>query len=367
MGLRARTVMVVTGSRAEFGLLEPVMRAILQHRPANGGARLRLRTVVTGTHLTTGTWRDVRSAGFQIDARVPMQRRSRVGREADAEALGRGVSGMAKVMTALRPDVAVVLGDRIEALAVGCAACVGGHRLAHIHGGDRAVGVADDAMRHAISKMAHLHFAATADSSRRLVRMGESPEMVYNVGSPAVDGLADVEPEEDAPELIVVQHPIGASDADEYKWMCQTLAATAGYSRLVLAPNSDPGSRGVRRALRAAHVPVVEHMARGRFLSLLAGCGVVVGNSSAGLIEAAALRRPCVNIGPRQEGRLKPTSVLDCGYGRRAVRRAVEEALSGRRRRVRHPYGDGHSADRIARLLATIDLSTVPLRKQNAY
>ena len=364
-----RTIAVVTGSRSEFGLLAPVMRAIGERQSGNSKAKrkLRLRTVVTGTHLTAGTWRDVRDAGFRIDAKVPMQRRSAVGRDADVAAMGRGVIGLGKAFAALKPDVVLVLGDRIEALAGACAASVGGIHLAHIHGGDRACGVADEAMRHAISKLAHLHFAATANSRKRLLRMGELPATVFNVGSPSADGLRDIEPAGEGPELIVMQHPIGASDADERRWMLDTLRATDSFDRLVLGPNGDPGSRGIRSALRASRCQMVDHLPRDRFLSLLAGAKMIVGNSSAGLIEAAVLKRPCVNVGPRQAGREKPASVVDCDYGQRAVRAAIRQALSLDLRRSRHPYGDGHAGQRIADVLASLDTSSVSIRKHNAY
>ncbi len=377
---KTRTIVVVTGTRAEFGLLDPVMRAIADYNLSGkggrsktrgtrgaGGCRLRLRTVVTGTHLTTGTWRNVRDAGFRIDARVPMQRRSTVSRSADVAALGRGVTGLGRQFAKLKADVVIVLGDRIEALAGACAASVGGYYLAHIHGGDQAQGVADESMRHAISKMAHIHFAATANSRRRLLRMGEHKQHVFQVGSPAADGLQDVTPAGDAPELIVIQHPIGAADRDEREWMEQTLDATAGYNRLVMAPNSDPGSKGIRAALKSSGVTVVENLLRERFVALLAGTGAITGNSSAGLIEAAVLKRPCVNIGPRQSGREAPGNVVACAYGERTVRAAVRRALRLDLRRKRHPYGDGHTGQRIAELLATIDLDGLPLHKRNSY
>lgn len=359
---RRRTVLVVTGSRAEFGLLAPVMTAIAQHRD------LTLKTVVTGTHLTTSTWRDVTQAGFTIDARLPMQRRGQIGRLTDVAALGRGISGFTKIFQRIQPEVVLVLGDRIEAFAAAGATNVGGFHLAHIHGGDRGTGVADEAMRHAISKLAHLHFAATAASRKRLIRMGESSQQVFNVGSPAADLLQSVVPAPDAPQIILVQHPIGAPDAQEEKWMRQTLAATSRHRRrLILAPNADPGSDGIRSALQATGAPFVEHIPRPSFLSLLTGCAAIVGNSSAGLIEAAVLKKPCVNIGPRQNGREKPSNVIDCPYGLRPIRAALDQALSLNLSRLRHPYGDGHTGQRIAHILATVDLDRLPLGKQNTY
>jgi UDP-hydrolysing UDP-N-acetyl-D-glucosamine 2-epimerase len=356
-----RTILVATGSRAEFGLLLPVLRAIVAQE------NLRLRLVVAGAHLASGTWRDIPAAGLTIAARVPMQQRGVVGRAADMAALARGVAGFARVLPRFQPEIALVLGDRIEPLALACAASVGGYRVAHIHGGDRAEGVADEAIRHAISKLAHLHFPATAASRRRLIRMGEPPALIFPVGSPAVDGLATVAPAPDAPEVVVMQHPIGAADDQEQRWMTATLRATAGYRRLIFAPNGDPGAAGIRAALRQAGVPVVEHLPRERFLSLLAGAKAMVGNSSAGLIEAAALRIPAVNIGPRQSGRETPANVIACAYGTAPVAQALARAVRMPRARLRHPYGTGDTGGRIAHILAAIDLRRVPLRKHNTY
>lgn len=359
---RRRTIAVVTGTRAEFGLLTSVMRAIDAH------PKLRLCTIVTGTHLTAGTWRDVRDAGFAIEAKVPMQNRGHTGRAADVVALGRGIAGLGEAFERLAPEVVLVLGDRIEALAAASAASVGGRRVAHLHGGDRAEGVADEAMRHAITKLAHLHFPVTAESRRRLIRMGEDPAATFNHGSPAIDALAGIIPADDAPELIVMQHPTGQSDDDEARAMRGTLAATRGHRRLVLWPNHDPGRGGIVRAIeRDARDEVADHLPRARFLAMLAGAKAIVGNSSAGLIEAAALRVPCVNVGSRQAGRQKPGNVIDCDEGKAAVVAAVARALAVDMRRLRHPYGRGDTGERIAATLAALDLDAVPIRKRNRY
>jgi UDP-hydrolysing UDP-N-acetyl-D-glucosamine 2-epimerase len=267
----------------------------------------------------------------------------------------------------MAPDVVVVLGDRVEVLAAAVAAGVGGIRVAHLHGGDRGEGVADESMRHAVSKLAHIHLAASEGSRRRLIRMGEAAGAVFNVGSPAADGLDGVRAEAGGPEVMVAQHPIGGTDAEECRWMRETLRATRGFRRVVMCPNRDPGSEGIRRAIREAGVEAVEHVPRARFLSWLAGSGVLVGNSSAGLIEAAVLRRACVNIGPRQAGRERAGNVVDCEYGSRRVRAAMEEAMKKDLRRMHHPYGDGKTGERVARLLATIELAGIPIRKRNGY
>ena len=361
MPSKRKTIAVVTGSRAESGLLMSTMRAIEAHRD------LRLRVIVAGSHFVQGSWRDLIKAGLQIDAKVRMQVKGKSGRSADAEALGRGVAGFGKAYTELGPEFVVVLGDRVEVLAASCAAAVGGVRLAHIHGGDRAEGLADEAIRHAVSKMAQLHFTAMPGSRKRLIRMGEVADRVHNVGSPAIDGLGEVAPAADAPALIVMQHPTGGSEEEESRGMREILSVTRGYDRLVMMPNLDAGGAGIRRAIRDAEVKPIEHLPRERFLSLLKGGKAIVGNSSAGLIEAAALRVPCVNIGPRQNGREKPGNVIDCGTSRQAIVTAIRRAVGLDLRRMRHPYGDGQTGKRIADVLARVDVRSVPLRKQNSY
>lgn len=356
-----RIIAIVTGTRAEFGLLKPVMRAVGDHR------HLVLQTWVTGTHLTTDSLADIRAAGFAVDAKVLMQRRGETGREADIAALGRGVTGFGKLIAKTKPTVVVVLGDRIEAFAAATAGHLANVHVAHLHGGDRAQGVADESLRHAISKLSHLHFPATGASRRRLLRMGERPEVVFNVGSPAIDGLRQVKAAVDGPQVIVMQHPVGGGDDDERQWMAGTLAATAGGKRLVMMPNHDPGRQGICQAIKQAGVQAIDHLPRERFLSLLKGAQMMVGNSSAGLIEAAALKTPAVNVGPRQAGRERPKSVVDCDYGQRAVAEAMQRVKALDLKGMQHPYGHGRAGERVAERLAAVDLRQISLHKQNRY
>ncbi|MFA9477289.1 UDP-N-acetylglucosamine 2-epimerase [Phycisphaerales bacterium AB-hyl4] len=381
---RQRTIAVVTGTRAELGLLAPVMHAIKQQ------AKLRLRVVVAGLHLTTGTWRSVQADwGLSIDAKVSMQQRGQSGREADVAAIGRGVTGFGRTFAEVQPSVVLVLGDRVEAFAAATAASIGGIHVAHIHGGDRAEGVADEAMRHAISKLAHLHYPATALSRRRLLRMGESTEHVVRVGSPAVDELLQQQRKlrRDPKHLIVMQHPVGGSTAEEKRWMKQTLAAADAFAReqsgntdvLIFDPNADPGSDGIQQAIneripnrtprggQAGRYHNWRYLPRGGFLAKLHHSIAIVGNSSAGLIESAVLKVPCVNIGPRQSGRERTGNVIDCDYGKANVLAALRQASQLDLRRLRHPYGQGDTAQRIAHHLANVDLAAISLNKRNAY
>ncbi|WP_428387836.1 UDP-N-acetylglucosamine 2-epimerase [Mucisphaera sp.] len=356
-----RRIAIVTGTRAEFGLLRTVIDHCLHNR------KLTTQLYVTGTHLTLGTDKDICAARYPITARIPMQKKTELGRSADAQALGRGVTGFTKAFAKHKPDVIMVLGDRIEAFAAASAASIAGIRVAHIHGGDRAEGVADEAIRHAITKLAHLHFPATATSRRRLIRLGEHSSTIHQVGSPAIDGLDQIVSDPHAPRAIVLHHPIGDDPATEARRMHHILKATAHLKPLVLSPNADPGADGILRAIQQTKPNHLTHLKREDFLSLLAGTELLIGNSSTGLIEAAALGTPAINIGPRQAGRERPASVIDCADSQTAIRRAIRYAINQPPKRRKHPYGNGTAGQQIACLLASFSEQSVPLRKQNSY
>lgn len=372
---RARRVAVVTGSRADYGLLRPVMRAV------QAQADLRLLVIAAGSHLVQPalTFRDVKK-DFEIADSVPMQVAGRTGRAADVQAIGTGVARFGRSFEAHDPDWVVVLGDRIEALAAACAASIGGRAVAHVHGGDRAEGVSDDAIRHAVSKLAHLHLAATESSGERLRRMGEPGARVRVTGSPAIDELEGFGALEEgayrelgAPEAVFLMHPVGRHAEEEEAGAAAVLAGLRGIRVLALAPNFDPGRPGIVRAIESAGVRHLEHLPRARFVGLLkrlAGAGgVLVGNSSAGLIEAAALGLGVVNVGDRQAGRERGGNVADVPQpSPEAVARGVDEARTRGGRGTAHPYGDGRAGARIARALANVDPRAPGfVRKLNAY
>lgn len=377
------TVMVVTGSRAEYGLLRPVMRGVQARKD------LRLCVVAAGSHLL-GPGRTVREveAEFEVAARVTMQKPTHATRHDDACVVGRGVEGFAKVIAKLKPQWVVVLGDRIEAFAAAAAGSIAGVAVCHVHGGDRAEGIADEAMRHAITKLAHLHCAATKQSAARIVKMGERQELVHVTGSPAIDGLTAIPAmgDEEAsalgdPGSVVLVHPSGVSaELDEATAASAlTLAWAAAPYPLVLSPNHDAGRESIlkvfdRRDMGAGFMQRVEHLPRNVFVSLLKRLakrgGVLIGNSSAGLIEAAALGVRVVNLGPRQVGRERAGNVIDVPeVTGKALARVAERLLSERGRMVKSKlYGDGHAGERIAALLAKMDpTARAVLRKRNAY
>ena len=366
-----RRIAVATGSRAEFGLLHPVMRAIA------GDAKLDLSVLVAGAHLLgpDATVAEV-EASFDIAARIPMQEPGETSRARDAEALGRGVSGFAAWIGAHAVDCMLVLGDRIEAFAAAAAASVAGIRVAHMHGGDRAAGIADEAIRHAITKLSHIHLPATQQSAQRIIAMGEHPAQVHVVGSPAVDGLDAISALNDeafnalgAPEIVVLQHPLGRTADHEQAVATRVFQACRRAGRaLAMHPNHDPGREGILAAIRGAGLGECRHLPRQDFVGLLRRVRLLVGNSSAGLIECAALGVPSVNVGPRQDGRERPDNVLDvpdpgpddCVE----VEAAIATALAGPRASARHPFGDGDAGLRTAAVLAGFDPRTHPLVKK---
>lgn len=370
-----RRVAIVTGTRAEFGLLKPVMEAV-RDRP-----ELELLVVAAGAHLIqpAETFREIKKH-FEVADSVPMQTVGRTGRWADVEALGNGVARFGRSFERLAPAWVVVLGDRIEAFAAASAASVGGIAVCHIHGGDRAEGVADEAMRHAITKLAHLHLAASELSADRIKRMGERPDHVRVIGSPALDGLERVQPMNDAefeelgsPEVVLLSHPIGRTDEAEEHAASLTLEALAGVRTLALHPNHDPGREGILRALLGAgeHVRLVKHLERGRFLSLLKRLGetggALVGNSSAGLIEAGSLGCPALNIGARQRGREHADNVVHAVESIEAIREGVQIARS-LESPFSSPFGKGAAGPSAATALVEVNpLDPAMLRKHCAY
>jgi UDP-N-acetylglucosamine 2-epimerase (non-hydrolysing)/GDP/UDP-N,N'-diacetylbacillosamine 2-epimerase (hydrolysing) len=395
-GARVRRVAVVTGTRAEYGLLISSMAAIAGH------PRLNLQLVATGMHLLRKFGRtldQIRRDGWRIDAAVPMQNGDDSPLDA-ARALARGVDGISRYLCAAGTDIVVVLGDRVEAMAGALAAVTTGKILAHIHGGDLAAGDFDDSFRHAITKLAHLHLAATKSAARRIVRMGEEASRVRWVGAPGLDRLRELidglakGPKKPIVECnrvrvvdrgrsrhtLVVQHPIGRSADHEYRVMKAILGAVerAGLQATCLYPNSDRGHSGIVRAIEehvravdgeGAGFRAVRSLPRDDFLRLLIASDVLIGNSSSGIIEAGFAGTPAVDIGSRQRGReAGGNAVIHCAETRAAMDAAIGRAL--RKRPIMggvSAYGDGRAGLRIAQALALVPLDAAFRHKLNTY
>jgi len=375
-----RRICAVTGSRADFGLLAPVLRLV------RDAPDLSLSLVATGMHLADafgGTVDEIEAAGFVVDARVPVLEAGD-GAEAVTRAIGRGVIGFAELLPRLAPDMLLVLGDRYEILAAVQAALIARVPVAHIAGGDVTEGAFDDAIRHAITKMAHLHFATNAESARRIRQMGEDPARVHVTGSPGIDALLAVEPlpradffeavglEPRPHNIVLTYHPVTLDPAGSLPGLDALLSALDGLGdavgMIVTGPNADTDGRllgGRLAAFATARPNAVFHRSLGhrRYLSALRHVDAVVGNSSSGLYEAPSFGLPTVNIGDRQTGRLKAASVVDCPPEADAIAAAVRRALDTGRSAPENPYGDGHAAPRIVAALKGVVDPRALLRK----
>ncbi|MFI5379902.1 MAG: UDP-N-acetylglucosamine 2-epimerase [Tepidisphaerales bacterium] len=371
---RAIRVCFVTGTRAEFGLMKPVLEAIQRRRG------LRLQILATGMHLDRRhgyTLRQIRADGFVVDATVPWPTAAGIG-----QATGRAIAGLAAAYGKLRPDVVLVVGDRVEAFAAATAAHLSHRLVAHVHGGDRAAGQVDDSLRHAITKLSHIHFCATAASARRVLRLGEDSQWVFNVGSPAADGIVEqaAAPEEIVQRypdlepgryLLLLLHPAVPDAAVERRRAELVLSACrmTGARRIVIIyPNNDPGAKGIisawERHRREADLVIEKSVPRGVFLGLMRDAAALAGNSSSGIIEAASFGTPVVDIGPRQSGRECSRNVLRCAYdfaGISGVLGRIWNCGCPRRCRCRNVYAQGGAGARMADVLASLAQRT-PVR-----
>ncbi len=365
-----RRVCYVTGTRAEFGLMKSTLRAI------QAQAGLNLQLVVTGMHLSRAHGRtidQIRRDGWKVDATVPWG--DSKDKDDLAAIVGGATAAFARVFALLDPDIVLVCGDRVEPFAAASAAHVAGRVVAHVHGGDRALGQVDDALRHAISKLAHLHFCATKLSHERLFRMGEDRFRIHRVGTPGVDGIRSIARENphDPVDAVVAFHPESADEVQEYRRAKLLLKATRSAikgSIVIVHPNNDPGWRGVAKAIAecdgAAGIDIVRDVPRDRFIGLLASTRVLIGNSSAGIIEAASLGTRVVNVGDRQLGRERSANVIDVGWTASSIERAIRRA-SASKFAGRNVYGGGKAGERIARTLSDVVLDEKLRRKLIRY
>lgn len=372
-----RRIAFFTSTRAEYGLLRPVMAEVAT-RP-----NLALQIIASGTHLSDAhgaTWREIVADGFQIDARVEMAVAADDG-EGTALSAAQVLSGVACALSRLKPDVLVLLGDRYELLAAAQAAVLSRVPIAHVHGGEATEGAIDESIRHAITKLSHWHFAAAEPYAERIRQMGEAQARVWNVGAPAMDNIAalDLMPKDAleaflgmklrSPAFLVTYHPVTLEDDGGLAAMQALLTALDVHSAsiVITGANADPGSHAIRASLQAFaddrpnRVVLVESLGARRYLSLMHYVDAVVGNSSSGLLEAPAVGVPTVDIGPRQQGRLRAPSVLHCGESAAEIRQALDTALSADHRAIaarrESPYGRTGAARRIVDLLEAVDVT----------
>lgn len=373
----ARRICVFTGSRADYGPLRAVLYAL------SNDPDIDLRLLVSGSHLVSqqgSSVDEIVADGFPISELVPVVVASDTATGV-AKSFGLGVIGYAEALERIGPDVVVLLGDRYEALAAAIAATFQRIPVAHICGGEVTAGSTDEGMRHAITKLSHLHFTATTESRRRVIQLGEDPERVHAVGSPGLDTVRTIKLQDratlsealgidlGAPMIAVTYHPATADPVRSQAGLRGLLTALDRLGQVTVVftgTNVDLGGLANDQELQAfvdrhpGRMLMSRSLGQTAYLSLLKHADVVVGNSSSALIEAPALGTPTVNIGTRQEGRTTSVSTINCTEVPDAVLSAIRRALTvehrERSRTGTSPYGDGHAARRILHALKTMPL-----------
>lgn len=368
MKTNKRKICVVTGTRADYGLLYPVMQKI------DNDPEFQLQLIATGMHLSPEfglTYKVIKEDGFKIDYRVEMLLSSDTA-EGTAKSIGLGIIGFADAFSKLQPDLVIILGDRFEVLPAAQAALVAKIPLAHIAGGDTTEGAYDEAIRHSITKMSHLHFVTNELSAKRVRQLGENPKHVFNVGSPGLDYVnrmeilskIDLEKaigfEFKEKNLLITFHPVTlkqSSSNDEFQELLDALEELGDEVGFIFTmPNADTGGRSLIKMVdqfvgEHPYAKAYTSLGQRLYLSTMANVDVVVGNSSSGLYEAPAIKIPAVNIGDRQKGRLKASSVIDCEPEAEKIKNAIQNAFNMDCSDVVNPYGEGNSSEKILFIL----------------
>jgi UDP-hydrolysing UDP-N-acetyl-D-glucosamine 2-epimerase len=370
-----RTIGVVTVARSDYGIYLPVLRKI------QADPDLQLHLFVSGMHLSPEfglTVGAIETDGFKVGERVEMLLSSD-SPEGIAKSIGLGTIGFAQAYARYRPDILLVLGDRFEMCAAALAALPFKIPVAHIHGGEITQGAIDNALRHSITKLSHLHFVATEAYARRVAQLGEEPWRITVSGAPGLDNLSMIRllaPEElearyglrlQPPPLLVTFHPV-TLEHERTEWHIGELLAAlddAGLPTVFTLPNADTGGRVIQRMI-AEYVEerpsawLVDNLGTQAYFSLMAAAAAMVGNSSSGIIEAPSFGLPVVNIGTRQVGRVRGANVLDVGYKRAAIlegiRQAVRAEFRESLRQAQNPYGCGRASSKIVERLKTVPL-----------
>jgi len=375
-----RRIIYLSGTRADFGLMQSTLARIA----ATPG--LELSIAATAMHLSAehgNTIEEIRASGLRICGEIALDMGTRTGRSM-ALGIAEALRGTTELLAREQPDFLLLLGDRGEMLAGAIAALHLGIPCVHIHGGERS-GTVDEPVRHAISKLSSYHFAATAASRERLLRMGEDEARVFVTGAPGLDGLEQLGAmprEECLRELqmpgtgsfvLALFHPVvqqAAAAGAQVQAVLQALAAV-GLPVLWLEPNADAGSREILQALDRTPLPTgsrrLTHVPRPLFAAALRHCDLLVGNSSSGIIEAATFGTPVVNIGDRQRLRERNANVLDVPPKPAAIEHGARSALQHGRWPCDNLWGDGQAGGRIAALLATLPSGPSVLEKVNSY
>ncbi|MBM4005453.1 MAG: UDP-N-acetylglucosamine 2-epimerase (hydrolyzing) [Planctomycetes bacterium] len=371
-----KSIAVVTVGRSDFGIYLPVLRVLRRSQ------LLRPRIIAAAAHLNDEhgrTAREIECLGFEIDAQVPMTSGGD-SRSDIAHSAGTGLVGFSAALEHIAPDMVLVLGDRFEMHAAALAGTFAGIPLAHIHGGELSLGAWDDALRHSITKLSHLHFVSTDEHARRVRQLGEESWRVHVTGAPALDNLRQIDAWDlvrlehhlqlalPSPPLLVTYHPV-TTQLERTGFQLEALAtviaevADRGRPVIITRPNADPANRQIVLRFQAlaadrANVRFVENLGTEPYFNLMRHAAAMLGNSSSGIVEAASFELPVINVGDRQAGRARSANVLDVPCELAPMRRALGIACSAEFRRSLHRmgnvYGDGNAAPRIVELLESL-------------
>ena len=375
-----RKICVITGTRAEYGLLYwTIVR--LKEDP-----EVELQLVVTGMHLSPEfglTYRQIESDGFRIDKKIEMLLSSDTTTGIN-KSLGLGIIGFGEAFAELRPDLILLLGDRFEIFAASSAAMISRIPVAHCHGGETTEGVIDESIRHSITKMSHLHFTANEVYQKRVIQLGEHPDKVLNVGALGIENinklqLLNREQFEESigyklgeQNLLVTFHPVTlevSSAEDQFRTLLKVLDELEGVKIIFTKANADTDGRIINQlideyaARNAEKAVAFTSLGQLRYLSALQHVDAVVGNSSSGLAEVPTFKKGTVNIGDRQRGRIKAASVVDCEPDYKSIKEAVKLVLDKNfqlsLKDVKNPYGEGNASGKIVEVLKNVQLETL--------
>jgi len=381
MSLHNKKVLIATGTRAEYGLLRPLIRRL--------DSTADVILLVTGTHLSPEfgyTLQEIEADGFEHLEKVEilMSSDSSVG---VVKSMGLGLISFGEVFERIQPNLIILLGDRYEMLSVASAAIIMKIPIAHLHGGELTEDSFDESIRHAITKMSHLHFTSTEEYRRRVIQLGEQPKRVFNVGAIGLDNIKYTELlNKDGLEkelkiklnkriFLITYHPVTLEEYPLKKQVDNLLAALEIFDDatfILTKANADPSGRYINDKLalwvenrKNAHL--FDSLGSRRYLSMLCAADVVIGNSSSGIIEAPGLGTVTVNIGDRQKGRVRADSIIDCSYSRDEIVRSIKKALSKEMIQVlaksENPYGEGNTSENIIRILNTVDFPSILTKK----
>lgn len=374
-----RKICVVTGTRAEYGLLSRLMRLIKE------SDQTELQIIATNMHLSPkygNTYQEIEKDGFVIDKKIPILNEEKDDANATIKSMAKALSGFADAYDELKPDLVVVLGDRYEILAAATAALIESIPIAHIHGGEITEGAYDDAIRHSITKMSHLHFTSTEEYRRRVIQLGEQPERVFYVGALGVENITSIplmakeEVEEsigfmiDRNTILVTYHPVTLSRVDVKTLIKDFLSALQERTNLRIVftmPNSDNGgsiiSKEIEQFVARNNDRAICFKSLGikRYLSLMKQVSAVVGNSSSGILEAPSFRIPTLNIGDRQTGRVAAESVYNCAPDKVSILTGLDfifsDAFKEKAAQAVNPYDKSGTADAIFNVIKSYPLN----------